>query len=538
GQLQLTANTNQQGRVDMNLVTGIAGPPQTIRGSIELRARGKPITVESDLANLDLSPIVAIFGTPGSLEGTVAGRLRLAGPIEDAEGSLTLDGLHGDLRLTAIALKAQGRQVNIATPFTVAMNGPEVTVSQTRITSDGVDLSLGGRIGLRDPGRKAFTVAGTTDLDKFGQLGPDINIGGTVTVNATLEGTFSDPHLTGEVRMNGLSLSSGDTPVAITEGNGRLVLAGNTIHLESFKANANDGTVNTTGEITLNKLKPESWRFTITAADVDMFYQGVQALINGNLTLTGTPDGQLLSGTVTVPEADYTTNLDFQSLVAGGSGGFTFGGGGGGGGGTFGLPQLNLDVNVTAPGTMLIRNQQVNTIATASLNIGGNIDDPDITGRVAIEGGTIKFRSKKYDLTTGTIDFLGGGASPEVNLLAEADVSQYHVYVGLSGPIDNMELTLRSDPELPRSDVLSLVVTGKTGGPSLGAQDIMNSGVGAAGSLLSESLLSQPAQSLLGLNRFQVDPDLRPNQNPAARVTVGKQVARDLSFTYSTDLSS
>src|SRR5262249_24300334 len=132
GQLQLTANTNAQGRGDVNLVTGIAGPPQMIRGSIELRARGKPITFESDLANFDLSPIVAIFGSTASFEGTVAGRLRLAGPIEDAQGNLSADGLHGDLRLTALALKAKGRQVNIATPFTLAMNGPEVTPSQNR----------------------------------------------------------------------------------------------------------------------------------------------------------------------------------------------------------------------------------------------------------------------------------------------------------------------------------------------------------------------------------------------------------------------
>jgi outer membrane protein assembly complex protein YaeT len=538
GELRLTASTNEQGRVDVNLVTGISGPPQTIRGTIELRSHGKPITVESDLADFDLSPIVAILGASAtSFEGKVNGRLRLAGPIEDAQGDLSMDGLHGDLRLTAISLQVQGRKVNITTPFTVSMNGPQVAISQTRITSDGLDLSVGGTIGLRDAGRMAFTVAGTTDLDTFGQLGPDINLGGKVAINATLEGTFGDPHLAGEIRMTGLSFSSGDTPVAIAEGNGRLVLAGDTIHLENFTAKANDGTVSTSGEITLNKLKPESWRFTITAADVDMFYQGVQALIKGTLTLTGSPDGQLLSGTLTVPEADYTSNLDIQSLMAGGSSGFTFGGGGSGGG-TFGLPQLNLDIHVSAPGTMLIRNQQVNTVATASLNIGGDIDDPDVTGRVEIEGGTIKLRSQKYDLTIGTIDFLGGGASPEVNLLAEADISQYHVYVGLAGPIDNMEVTLRSDPDLARSDVLSLVVTGRTGGPSLGAQDVMNSGIGAAGSLLSESFLSQPAQSLLGLNRFQIDPDLRPNQNPAARVTVGKQVTRDLSFTYSTDLSS
>ncbi|HKC88827.1 MAG TPA: POTRA domain-containing protein, partial [Blastocatellia bacterium] len=42
----------------------------------------------------------------------------------------------------------------------------------------------------------------------------------------------------------------------------------------------------------------------------------------------------------------------------------------------------------------------------------------------------------------------------------------------------------------------------------------------------------------LGLNRFQIDPVLRPYDNPAARVTIGRQLARGLSFFYSTNLDS
>src|SRR5262249_13859973 len=42
----------------------------------------------------------------------------------------------------------------------------------------------------------------------------------------------------------------------------------------------------------------------------------------------------------------------------------------------------------------------------------------------------------------------------------------------------------------------------------------------------------------LGLNRFQIDPVLRPFKNPAARLTIGRQLARRLAFIYSTNLSS
>ncbi|MBO0800677.1 MAG: hypothetical protein J2P31_17805, partial [Blastocatellia bacterium] len=62
--------------------------------------------------------------------------------------------------------------------------------------------------------------------------------------------------------------------------------------------------------------------------------------------------------------------------------------------------------------------------------------------------------------------------------------------------------------------------------------------VGTAATLLSEQIISKPTESLLGLSRFQVDPVLRPNANPAARITIGKQVMRNMALTYSTNLAS
>ena len=102
----------------------------------------------------------------------------------------------------------------------------------------------------------------------------------------------------------------------------------------------------------------------------------------------------------------------------------------------------------------MIRNEQINTVASAALTLTGPIEDPNIVGRVSVEGGTIKLRSQRYEIVTGTLDFPPGGTTPIVNVLTEGDVSGYHVYMGLQGPIDAMDVTLRSDPDLPRSELL------------------------------------------------------------------------------------
>src|SRR5262249_30027804 len=43
GQLSLTARTGPDGRIDAELITGFAGKPQQLHGSVELRRTGRPI---------------------------------------------------------------------------------------------------------------------------------------------------------------------------------------------------------------------------------------------------------------------------------------------------------------------------------------------------------------------------------------------------------------------------------------------------------------------------------------------------------------
>jgi len=541
GKLTLTARTSQNGRIDLDLITGIVGKAQPLRASIELRGPGRPIEVETNLTDFDLSPLISIFAPDlaSSISGAVGGRLRIAGPTVNERGEATLNGLRGGLTLTSILLQLSGRKINIETPFTVALNGSQVTLERARVFGDGLDLSLGGILGLSEDAKMNFTANGRANLDALNLLNTDYFFSGTVAIDARIEGSVNKPQLAGDVRINGLSFFSLDPQLNIEDGNGRIVLSGDKVTLESFTARANDGNINANGALTLAQLQPKEWRFGLNAGNFILFYQGAQITLDGDLMLTGTPQGQLLSGKITIPQAEYRTEFDFEKLASTGNGGLDLGGGGGTGGGSFGLAPLSLDVRVEADESFLIRNEQINTVGNASLTVSGKLNDPSITGRVTFEGGTIKFRSQRYDITTGTLDFpIGAGLTPDVNVMAEGDVNGYHVYVGLTGPLNNLDVTLRSDPNLPQSDVLSLVTTGSIDSNTMDREELTRSGVGTAASLLSQEFISKPAESFLGLNRFQIDPVLRPNDNPAARMTIGQQIARDLSFTYSTNLSS
>jgi outer membrane protein insertion porin family len=125
-----------------------------------------------------------------------------------------------------------------------------------------------------------------------------------------------------------------------------------------------------------------------------------------------------------------------------------------------------------------------------------------------------------------------------LDLVAESDVSGYRVYLDMLGPIDAIELKFRSEPQLTRDEIIALITTGRTEAGTLTSQDPLRQGFGAAASLLTSGLISKPTEQLLGLSRFQIDPILRPNSNPAARLTVGQQLSRNIYLSYSTNLGT
>jgi outer membrane protein insertion porin family len=549
GDLKLTARTDASGRLDAELTTGIlaatGGQPQLIRASIELRREGRPISIESDLNNVELAAVLNLVAPDlaSTFVGKLNGKLRITGPTVNERGEATADLLRGGLTLDGVELQVQGNQINVQTPLVIALEGAQVRVSPTRLTGQGLDLSLGGELGLRENAQMNFALNGLVTLSNLPPVGPDVRLDGTVTINnARISGTFAQPNLSGEILLNRIGVLSPDAPAAIEEGVGRIVLSNDKATLESFRARISDGSLEITGASTLANLRFTEWKYDVKVANVDILYQEVRATISGAFALAGTPEGQLLSGRADVTDAEYTAQIDLDGIVTGRNPAPLLSGFSGPGFGTRGpnIPPINLNVHVEARDSLIIRDDEINAVGSASITLSGPLSDPAPTGRVSAEGGSVRFRGQRYEITTATLDLFGGGSAPVLNLQAEGNTSGYRVYIAFAGPIDQIDLSLRSEPQLTREEILSLIATGRTEGTALGGGDLFYTGAGAAGSLIT-SELTKPLQrelGVLGINRFSIDPVFRPNTNPAARATIAGQLARGLFYNFATDLAS
>ncbi|MBL8149501.1 MAG: translocation/assembly module TamB domain-containing protein [Blastocatellia bacterium] len=550
GELKLTACTDPQGKLAVDLVTGITGKPQPLKATIDLQSPQRYVEVEAALADVELVPLIALFSPDyaETIAGKVTGQVKLSGPTADRNGETRLDQLHGSLLLQSLKLKVAGSDLNVSVPVNLSLNGNQINLEQTRFYGQGFDFSLG--LELKDfiSQQKELEidgiVSGVVDLDKLAfveQLGSDTFLSGKLSLNTRFLGSVSKPQLSGDVKISDIAYSAIDSPVSIENGQGRITISEENIILEKFTARVSDGELKVTGGIKLADLRPKEWKFDLKAEQMAIFYRGVQAAVNASLFLTGNSQGQEIFGTVTIPQAEYVSSFDLGTLLADQGTGIT-------GFDDFTplaqsssarafLPPVKLNVKVQAQDSFLVRNEQINTVAAALLTVGGTLRQPEITGRVSLEGGTVNFRKQRYDITNGTLDLSAGG-SALLNFAAEGKISDYQVQVGFNGPIDNVELILRSEPDLPRSEILSLITTGRIDTGNFNTEEAINSGVNTAASLLSQQLLSKPAEQLLGVSNFQLDPVIRPNANPAARLTVGRRITRDLQLTYSTNLAS
>lgn len=550
GDLRLTAHTSQGGRLDAELVTRIltAGAaeqskPEVIKASIELRKPGRPIVVESDLNNLNLPTILATFAPDLApvLAGTASAKLQIAGPTAEENGTSTFERLRGGLTITQANLSVYDNPIKFDVPVTVSLEGTRLLLPAMRIDGQGVELNVGGTLALAEDSAMNFSLNGAISFDRLPSIASGMVLYGGMKIDARLTGTFAEPKVNGAIDIEGFGLSTEEQPIFINDGAGRITLAGDQVTLERFTAKANEGAVEINGFTKLEQLRAKEWRYNIKASEAEIVLQDFSATISGGLTLIGTPAGQTLSGTVMVPQAEYQPGIDIDNLTAGsGTGNLAFGGFGNSSDSLqrLGLPPVSLRVRVEARDSLIIRNEQINTVGGGVLMLGGRLDDPDPAGRITLDGGTLRFRGQRYEITTGALDLPSGGASPLLNLVAEGAYSGYRVYIGLIGPTDNIDLTLRSEPELARTEILNLITTGRTEAGTLASQDPLISGVGAAASLLTTGLISKPAEQLLGLSRFQIDPIIRPNLNPAARLTIGQQLFRNFYISYSTNLAT
>lgn len=549
GDARLVATT-ENGILKLKATGNLNDEPHEVTAAIDLRDRDNyPITAEVNFVDAELAPYLQLVSADlGSISGVATGNVKISGPLKDTDrisAVMNLSKLEFGGKITAdrsYVITNQGDVVVRATP-------KELSLEPVTFVGEGTKLTVGGSLWrsgeAASAGSSGLSITGEFNLRLVNSFTQSIYATGLAQVQASVVGSLDAPQLTGFVDLKDVGLRVVDLPLSLARGAGQIRFTSNQALIERFTASApGGGTITASGGAALSGLVPDRWRIEANADQVGIeFPTDTQTLFDAALVLQGNRRIQVLSGDIAVRRASYTKDVTVDELL--GSGG-PFGGplletGGGGGEGSG--PSTTLDLRIRADNSLVVRNNLAEAVGSAYLTLRGDAGQPLVTGRVLLTRGRLEFRNGRHELTRGLITLPGRrGAEPTIDFQAEAQISGYRVITDISGTPSNPQVTLRSDPELPEGDVVSLILTGTLSGNGTTAAAATQSGQGLALSILSASLsetIGKRTQRLFGLRGLSIDPLIMGSgTDPTARLTISQRVTRDFTITYSTNVGS
>ncbi len=547
GDLRLAANTRGD-RLDYNLNSGLAKAKISGSGETVLRA-GYPTNARLSFENVrysNLRPFLGSTTVTPEFDAVAAGQAEINGPVE------RLDELGGRVQITTLDITSAPRAAGTAPvsirnqgPIVLALNKSVVNVQQAHLTGPSTDIALSGTAGLTGDRPLDLKVKANADLSALQQMSRSIYSSGKVVVDAGVGGTLTEPAMNGRIVLQNASLNYIDLPNGISNANGVIVLNGTSATVQSLTAESGGGKITLAGTVSFVGGLLGYNNVRGTASQVRVRYPpGASIVLSADVALNGTADHSLLSGNVTLDQLGFSPHSDFGSMLASGSTPATAPAAPIGP-----LAGMRLDVRIRTSNAATFNSPLAQNLeANADLRLRGTAASPGMVGRVNVTSGDLVFFGNKYTVNQGSISFYDPfRISPVLNIDLETIAKGVDVVLTVSGPVDNMKLTYRSDPPLQFTEVVALLATGRTptsdpnilaNQPATPPQTFQQMGESALVDQAIANPVSNQLQRVFGVSQLKIDPTFTSGSElPQARLTLQQQVAPNITFTYITNLT-
>lgn len=522
-----------------------------IRGDATVRLAGDyPVAAKVTFANVGLSAVVAAMlpeRPQSNFDGSAAGEIAVRGPMKNpsqitATADIPQFEVH-PLSITGGARNIANLELKNTQPIRLALANSTVRVESAHFQAPSTDLDVTGTVSLRGANPVNLKVQGNMNLALAQTLNPDLTTKGEVLIDASLRGSLNSPDFSGRAEMRNADFHYAGFANGLTNANATIAFNGSRANIQSFRAESGGGTVDLSGFATLIGGQ-YAFRLEAKTKAVRIRYpEGLSTVSDSDVTLAGTSQRSEASGTVVIhriainPKSDVSAILEsttepLQTPEASKSL----------------LANMNLDVQIeTAPDVAFETSIAQSLDADANLRLRGTVTNPAVLGRINITQGELVFFGNKYTINQGSVSFLNPARiDPILNVDLQTRARGVTVTLTLSGPINKLNLSYRSDPPLQWADIIALLATGRSPtDPTLVSQNTGQSQnlqqLGASG-LISQAIqnpVSGNLQRFFGVSRIKIDPQLIGiTGSPEARLTIEQQVTPDLLFTYISDVSS
>lgn len=508
----------------------------TVDGTVGMHG-DYPANISAHTDHVDLDALWrAYLGPQLTGHSAVVGTATMQGPLRyPRQWTLSADMSDVSVELEHAKLHNQG-----PVRFTYAQQTAHI--EPTHMVGEGTDITGQGSIGFAGSRALDLALDGQIDLKVAGSVNPDIIASGLMSVQMTVGGTLDQPLPQGSIQVKNGAINYAGLPSGLSEMNGTLTFTRDRMHIEQLTAHTGGGTLDLKGDATTYN-RQLNFNLTAVGKEVRLRYPpGVSSTATAELHWIGSPSASTVTGDVLVTKLAVTPGFDFGSYLERSrqSGAITPA--------NSPLYNVKLDVAVRTAPELQMRTAVARLSGDADLRLRGSAARPSVLGRADILEGDATFNGIKFRLERGDITFANPVAiEPQVNLQATTHVRNYDLDVTVTGTPDRLNVNYRSEPPLPKSDIIALLALGRTSQESEQLQQQSGQTLfsdEATNLIISQAInqtVSSRMQKLFGVSRIKIDPQgLTTETNPTARgpqVTIEQQFANNISLTYSTNVS-
>jgi translocation and assembly module TamB len=481
----------------------------------------------------------------GRFLGSADGELRIDGP------ALKPEQIKAELRLPKLSIVPPA-QSGVPASMALTNSGPivatladsVVTIGSARLTGPAGNVSLTGKARLGPKSALDLHLTGRVELRMIHDFDRNLDASGAVSVDTAIRGEIEKPQIGGRMEFQNASFNVVDFPNGISNANGLILFSGDRATIQRFTGETGGGQIELSGFASYNG-GPLVFHVRADAKSVRVRYpEGVSTVANASLRFTGSSDRSNLSGTITILRTGFNLKSDFSSLLAQSAEPVQTPSAR-----TGLLGGLNFDIQInTSPDIQFESSLTQDLQVEANLRLRGTATNPALVGRVNVTHGQVIFYGSRFNVSQGSISFYNAlKVEPVLDVDLETKARGVDITLTVSGPLNKLNLTPRSDPPLQFNEIVALLATGRapTSDPTLLAQQTTAPNAwqqSGASALLGQAIASPVAgrlQRFFGVSKLRIDPTLPGvENNPQARLTLEQQVTPEITFTYITNVTS
>ncbi len=543
----LVLDNEMAGGLNLEVVTKngelhVTGHSDFERGSIALDGTvgmhaDYPAKIAAHIDHLDLDALWrAYLGQQLTGHSAVGGVVIMQGSLRHPS-QWTLNGDLSDL-----GIEFEYAKVHNQGPVRFTYEKKTIHIEPLHMVGEGTDVTGQGSIDFESRRELDLAADGLIDMKLLGSINPDITASGQVVVHMKVSGTLQEPHPHGTIEVKNAAINYAGLPSGLSELSGSLNFTRDRIHIDQLAGRTGGGTLDLKGDATYFN---HQMNFNLTAVGKDVrlrYPPGVSSTANAELNWVGNRSASTVSGDILVTKLAVTPGFDFGSYLersrqsAGIAPANSL------------LYNVKLDVAVRTSPELQMKTAVARLSGDADLHLRGSVARPSVLGRADILEGDATFNGIKFRLERGDITFANPVAiEPQVNLQATTHVRNYDLDLTVTGTPDRLNVNYRSEPPLPKSDIIALLALGRTSEESAQLQQQSGQNVfsdEATALIINQAInqtVSSRMQKLFGVSRIKIDPQgLATETNPTARgpqITIEQEFANNLSLTYSTNVS-